>query len=167
MFKRYSTEFANNLEIPYVFPETQCDSLTNCINTKCLFITLLSKNICQNTKCIALQWLDSLTRGRHCSTKIWIELLVTFKVFRPLLHALLNSAALYSSHSAEVRSAQCGCGWTLNFFIAFLDELGNFKHFETYFFLAIFGPKIANLAIWRSPVQFGQKKSPIWRYNTI
>ena len=27
------------------------------------------------------------------------------------------------------------------FFIAFLDELGNFKHFETYFFLAIFGPK--------------------------
>ena len=34
-----------------------------------------------------------------------------------------------------------------NFFIAFLDELGNFKHFETYFFLAIFGPKIADLAI--------------------
>ena len=32
-------------------------------------------------------------------------------------------------------------------FIAFLDELGNFKHFETYFF---FG-------------DFWAKKSPIWR----
>ena len=33
------------------------------------------------------------------------------------------------------------------FFIVFLDELGNFKHFDTYFF---FG-------------DFWAKKSPIWR----
>ena len=36
-----------------------------------------------------------------------------------------------------------------NFFIAFLDELDNFKSFEPYFFWRFFGPKIANLAIWR------------------
>ena len=30
---------------------------------------------------IALQWLDSLTRGRHCSTKIGIELLVPWNHF--------------------------------------------------------------------------------------
>ena len=47
------------------------------------------------------------------------------------------------------------------FFIAFLDELGNFKHFETYFFWRFLGQKIANLAIWRPPVapdgQIGEK----------
>ena len=32
------------------------------------------------------------------------------------------------------------CHIESNIFIAFLDELGNFKPFETYFFLVIFGP---------------------------
>ena len=35
-------------------------------------------------------------------------------------------------------AAQCGCGWTLKFFIAFLDELGNSKPFETYLFFGSF-----------------------------
>ena len=46
-------------------------------------------------------------------------------------------------------------------FIAFLDELGNFKHFETYFFWRFLGQKIAILAIWSPPVapdgQIGEK----------
>ena len=43
---------------------------------------------------------------------------------------------------------KCGaalCGRTIpyrNFFIAFLDELGNFKPFETYFFLVILVSKV-------------------------
>ena len=51
--------------------------------------------------------------------------------------ALCGSAA---PHSAGVVAHQI-------FFIAFLDELGNFKPFETYFFLAILGKKSQ---IWRS-----------------
>ena len=34
-------------------------------------------------------------------------------------------------------------------FIRFFDELGNYKHFETYFFWRFLDQKIANLAIWR------------------
>ena len=44
---------------------------------------------------------------------------------------------------------KCGtaqCGRTIphqNFFIAFLDELGNSKHFEPYFFFGDFWAKLA------------------------
>ena len=41
-------------------------------------------------------------------------------------------------------------GAAKNIFIAFLVELGNFKHFEPYLF---FSPKIANLAIWRDQIE--------------
>ena len=61
---------------------------------------------------------------------------------------------IFSRAARARRSARACVTLRQKIFIAFLDELGNFKHFETYFFLAIFGPKnrqFGDLAPARSP----------------
>ena len=53
-------------------------------------------------------------------------------------------------------------------FIAFLDELDNFKHFETYFFLAIFGPKNRQIGdFWGRQWRQVAKLAKIWKLRCV
>ena len=60
-------------------------------------------------------------------------------------HLIENGPKVTFARRARGYLAVLARGARAKFFIAFLAELGNFKHFEPYFFLAIFGD------IWRPP----------------
>ena len=71
---------------------------------------------------------DLMIKGEKSDLRIMI--LYSQNIFKVKHHYLLHFFRTVRPHCA----VRTWCGWTLIFFIAFLDELGNSKPFETYLF---------------------------------